>query len=66
VDSPQPKIIDQFQAMVANIEQLHANAALILNILYPCTFAAASEKETLYYGEMLQADDRPQFMETMQ
>ncbi len=52
--------------MVANIEQLHANAALILNILYPCTFAAASEKETLYYGEMLQADDRPQFMETMQ
>jgi hypothetical protein len=64
---PQLPFIDKFQSMVANIEQIYQLEDGSKNYMYPSAYSAASvTKDTLNYGEMLQASDRHKFVQAMQ
>jgi hypothetical protein len=63
----QMQIRDKFQSMVANIEQIYHLDDGSTNHTYPSAYAAAPDtKDTLNYGEMLQASDRHKFVQAMQ
>jgi hypothetical protein len=51
--------------MIANIEQLHCFEDGANNFTYPCAYHTLDEKDTLKYGEMLQASDRPHSVQAM-
>jgi hypothetical protein len=46
--------MDQFLAMVANIEQIRQLDDDTFNFTYPC----ALQNDVLHYGQMLKADDK--------
>jgi hypothetical protein len=52
--------------MVHHIEQLQRQDDGTCNYHYPCAFTSTVEQDTLHYGEMLTAPDRPQFAAAMQ
>jgi hypothetical protein len=53
--------------MVANLETMHALDDGTNNYTYPSSYTIASDtKDTLNYGEMLQAFDRSNFVTAMQ
>jgi len=52
---------DQLAAMLSNIKQQHTLEDGTCNYLYPW----ALQNDVLHYGEMLQADDRPDFVDAM-
>ncbi len=62
----QSQIKDQFHAMVSHLENIHRHEDGTLNFTYPCAFVADNENDTLNYGDMLRAEDRPNFAEAMQ
>jgi hypothetical protein len=64
-DDPTP-VLCQFAAMVSAVETMHNNEDGSCNFLYPSAFLSHSVKDTLHYGEMLQAEDRLHFLATMQ
>jgi hypothetical protein len=51
--------------MVAAAEAIHVQDDGTTNFTYPCAFLSNQEKDTLHYGEMLGAEDRPQFVAAM-
>jgi hypothetical protein len=62
-----PSVECLFAAMVTAIEAIHQNEDGTCNFLHPASaFLINTEKDTLHYGEMLQAADRPNFVEAMQ
>jgi hypothetical protein len=60
-----PSVECLFAAMVTAIEAIHQNEDSTCNFLHPSACLTNTEKDTLHYGEMLQAEDRPKFIEAM-
>jgi hypothetical protein len=54
--------LDQYSAIVANIEQTRQLDNEIFNFTYPC----ALQNDVLHYGLMLQADDKQKFVHAME
>jgi hypothetical protein len=52
--------------MVAAVENIPVQEDGSYNYIYPSAFLSHHEKDTLHYGEMLQVEDRPRFVEAMQ
>lgn len=65
---PEESIVkDQYHAMVVHIKNVHRLDVGSINCQYPCAFSTSLEnKDTLNYGEMLQATNRPKFGTSMQ
>jgi hypothetical protein len=59
-------MIDYFQAMVSSLERLQLHEDGTSNFTYSCAFATNLDNDTLNYGKMLAAADRPKFAEAMQ
>jgi hypothetical protein len=52
--------------MIAAITRTHHLDDHTTNFLHPCAFTATTDKDALHYGEMLQAEDRSNFVQAMQ
>jgi hypothetical protein len=57
--------IDFLAAMISNLEATHVHDDGTENVTHPFAFAA-SNSDTLNYCEMLSAEDRPKFVDSMQ
>jgi hypothetical protein len=55
-------MLDQYEAMVTNIEQMHQLEDGTSNFTYPW----ALQNDVLHYGDMLQSEDRPKFVAAME
>jgi hypothetical protein len=59
-----PSHINQFQAMISNLEQLQCQGNGTCNFHYSCTFTTNAD-DTLHYGDMLHSLERLCFAEAM-
>ena len=58
---PMDTLLDQFSTMVSSLEQVHNLEDGTTNYTYPM----ALHNDVLHYGDMLQADDHHEFVDSM-